>query len=203
METQATTNNGEQTTTTEQQTTEQATTQQTDQATTTQQTEQTATTTETTKVEGAPETYEFKAPEGQIFDAEFLKAYSETAKELNLTQENAQKLIDKVGPVMEKQQQAKIDGIRNGWAEASKTDKEFGGTNLEANLGIAKTALDKFGTPELKELINTSGLGNHPELIRFFYRAGKAISSDTFVGGRQEGKGVPKDFNAMAGALYT
>lgn len=152
--------------------------------------------------EGAPETYEFKAPEGQELDTEFVKVYSEVAKELNLTQENAQKLIDKVSPVIQQQQMARIEALRTEWADQSKSDKEFGGEKLEENLGIAKQALDKFGSNELKDLLNASGLGNHPELIRFFVKAGKALSADTFVGGHQEGKAGPKTFNDMATALY-
>lgn len=153
--------------------------------------------------EGAPEQYELKAPEGQEFDAEFLKSYQEVARELNLTNEKAQTMIDKISPVIEKQQMARVEAIRNEWAENSKTDKEFGGDKLKENLAVAKEALDKFGTPELKELINQSGLGNHPELIRFFYRAGKAIAPDTFVGGQSSSKAAPKNFNEFADALYT
>ena len=40
-----------------------------------------------------------------------------------------------------------------------------------------------FGTPELRDVLNMTGLGNHPEIIRAFYRAGKAISEDAFVSG--------------------
>jgi hypothetical protein len=43
--------------------------------------------------------------------------------------------------------------------------------------------MDAFATPELRTLLNESGLGNHPEIIRAFYRAGKAISEDGFVAG--------------------
>ena len=156
------------------------------------------------KTDVAPETYEFKAPEGQAFDKEFLKVYSETAKELNLTQEKAQTLIDKISPVLEQRQMARIQEIRSDWEQSSRSDKEFGGDKLDANLSVAKQALDKHGTPELKELINMSGLGNHPELIRFFYRVGKEMTPDTFVGGhRPEGKGhAPKSFNDIADKLY-
>jgi hypothetical protein len=156
------------------------------------------------KAQGAPDKYEFKPPEGQQFDPEFLNVYSETAKELNLSQENAQKLIDKVSPVLEKQQLAKIEAVRTEWFENSKADKEFGGDKLEANVGVAKQSLDKFGTPELKEFLNITGLGNHPEMIRFFYRVGKDLSPDTFVRGHKEGdKPGPKNFNDLAAKLYT
>ena len=154
---------------------------------------------------GAPEEYEkFNAPEGQEYDDQFVKAYGDVAKELNLSQEDAQKLLDKVSPVVRERQQAQIDAVKQGWLDNSRGDKEFGGDKLEANLAVAKTALDKFGTPELKQLMNQTGLGNHPELIRFFYRAGKAISEDTYVGGHKEGEGDrPKNFNDFAAKLYS
>lgn len=154
---------------------------------------------------GAPEEYEkFNAPEGQEYDDQFVKAYGDVAKELNLSQKDAQKLLDKVSPVVRERQQAQIDAVKQGWLDNSKGDKEFGGDKLEANLAVAKTALDKFGTPELKQLMNQTGLGNHPELIRFFYRAGKAISEDTYVGGHKEGEGDrPKNFNDLAAKLYS
>lgn len=155
------------------------------------------------KPEGAPESYEFKAPEGTTFDSKFLEVYSEVAKELNLSQDNAQKMIDRLSPVIESQQMARIEAVRNEWAETSRTDKEFGGDKLNENLSVAKAALDKFGTPELKELINKSGMGNHPELIRFFYRTGKSIMPDTFVAGNQAGKSAPQSFNDYADRLYT
>src|SRR5690606_12960663 len=54
----------------------------------------------TPTVSEQPESYEFKAPEGRTFDAEVLKAYSEVARELKLPQESAQKVLDKVAPVL-------------------------------------------------------------------------------------------------------
>lgn len=134
--------------------------------------------------DGAPEQYEFKAPEGQKFDDAVLGAFSEVAKELNLSQSAAQKVLDKVAPVIQARQLEQIEAVRTAWAESAKTDKEFGGDKLNESLSVAKKALDQFGSPELKKLLNESGLGNNPEVIRAFYRAGKAISEDTFVGGK-------------------
>lgn len=150
----------------------------------------------------APEKYEFKAPEGKEYDPAFLDAYSEVAKELNLTQGNAQKMIDTLSLAVSKSQTERIETIRNDWAESSKADKEFGGDKLNENLAMAKVAIDQFGTPELKQLMNETGIGNHPELIRFFFRAGKALSSDTFVGGHKESVSPPKNFSGYADSLY-
>jgi len=135
--------------------------------------------------DGAPEQYEFAAPEGVQLDDAQIAAFSEVAKELNLTQDAAQKIVEKMAPAMQARQLEVLQQARQNWAEATKTDQEFGGEKLNENLAVAKKAMDAFGSPELRKLLNESGLGNHPELIRVFFRAGKAISEDGFVpGGR-------------------
>ena len=135
------------------------------------------------KPQGAPEKYEFATPEGMQFDDAVVGAFSEVAKDLNLSQEAAQKILDKVGPVMAAQQNEALQAASTEWAEASKTDKEFGGDKLNENLAVAKKAMDQFASPELRALLNESALGNNPEVIRMFYRVGKAISEDGFVVG--------------------
>lgn len=156
------------------------------------------------KPQAAPEKYEFKAPEGKQFDAEVLNTYSEVARELNLSQEAAQRVLDAMAPKMAERQVAQIEAIRTEWANTSKTDKEFGGEKLSENLGVAKRALDQFGTSELRALLNESGLGNHPEVIRFMYRAGKAISEDKVItGAAATAKSGPKSFADLADALYS
>lgn len=134
---------------------------------------------------GAPEKYEFKAAEGQKFDDSVLEQFSEVARELDLPQDAAQKVLDKMAPVLQARQAEVVEKMRTEWADTAKTDKEFGGEKLNENLSVAKKALDQFATPELRTLLNETGLGNHPEVIRMFYRAGKAISEDqSFVSGR-------------------
>lgn len=143
------------------------------------------------KPQGAPEKYEFTAPEGATLDDAVIGQFSEVAKELNLPQDAAQKILDKMAPAMAARQAEQVEAIRAGWADEARVDKEFGGDKLDENLGTAKRALDQFGTPELRTLLKETGMGNHPEVIRFMYRAGKAISEDGFVpGGRQ---GAPTD----------
>ena len=153
---------------------------------------------------GAPEQYEFKPVEGRNLDSETMSTFAEVAKELDLTQDAAQKILDRMAPQMAQRQQAQIEAIRTEWVEASKTDAEFGGDKIAENLAVAKKALDQFGTPELRALLNESGLGNHPEIIRLMYRAGKSISEDTYVGRSAGigGKPLPKSFADAASALY-
>lgn len=132
---------------------------------------------------GAPEKYEFKAVDGTEVSAEALAEFSEVAKELNLPQDAAQKILDKMAPAMARRQAEAIESVKTQWADSARADKEFGGDKLPENLSVAKKALETFGTTELRTLLNESGLGNHPEVIRFMVRAGKAISEDGFVQG--------------------
>jgi hypothetical protein len=167
-------------------------------------------TSESEAPEGAPETYEFNdkvADAPEELDPEVLTAFGEVAKELDLPQDAAQKVIDKVAPVMQARQAKMVEQVRVDWANEAKADQEFGGENLNANLEVAKSSLNTFGTDALKSLLQESGLGNHPEVIRFMYRAGKAISEDAYVGNSQganaKSNGIPKDFDGIANALYS
>ena len=160
--------------------------------------------------EGAPDKYEFNSKVADApneLDPEVLTAFGDVAKELNLPQEAAQKVLDKVAPVIQAKQAKALEIAKADWVSNSQADEEFGGENLNDNLEIAKTALDAFGNDALKSLLVETGFGNHPEIIRFMYRAGKAISEDSYVG-NSEGADYsrnsgPKDFNAIANSLYS
>ena len=167
-------------------------------------------TSESETPEGAPEKYEFSnkvADAPDELDPEVLTEFGDVAKELNLPQEAAQKVLDKVAPVIQARQAKAIEQTKVEWANQSKSDEEFGGESLTENLDVAKASLDTFGTDALKSLLQETGLGNHPEVIRFMYRAGKAISEDSYVGNSEganpSGSRIPKDFNGIANALYS
>ena len=142
-----------------------------------------------------PESYEFKAPDGMELDTELVSEFDPIAKELGLSQEGAQKLVDmyagKILPRMQAQQAELMAETVAQWADTAKADKEFGGDEFDANMGIAKHALEKFGSEDLVSYLNESGLGNHPEMIRAFYRIGKAISDDS-VSVDTNGGGQPR-----------
>lgn len=136
----------------------------------------------------APEKYEFKTAEGQELDAEAVKAFEPIAKELSLSNEQAQKLVDvygsKIMPKLVEQQAAQWQQQIEQWAEQVKADKDLG---TDASIGAAQKAMDKFGSPDLKQYLNETGLGNHPELVRIFANIGKAMSEDGLVTGNSGG----------------
>ncbi|MBD1555014.1 peptidase [Pseudomonas typographi] len=133
-----------------------------------------------------PEKYEFSnLPEGYTLDEAALGEWSGVFKELGLTQEQAQKLVEMdakrytAANSPEAQRQAAIEA-RNShvaqWETAVKQDKELGGAKLAESLSIAQKALTDFGTPELSAMLKESGLGSHPEVVRFFHKVGKELS---------------------------
>lgn len=143
------------------------------------------------KQEGAPEKYEFTAADGVDLDTEALKDFEPVARELNLTNEQAQKLVDAYPKILAGVQQRQAEAWQaqtEEWAATVKADKEIGGDKLTANLGVAQRALDTFGTPALKEYLNGTGLGNHPELVKAFVKVGKAMSEDGVVTGKESGQ---------------
>ena len=132
----------------------------------------------------SPDKYEFKQPEGRSFDAEVLSTFGEVAKSLGLSQDKAQTIIDKLAPVMEQRQSDRLADERAAWVKSIKSDKEIGGDKFAESLAVAQKALKSFGSPELTKLLNDSGLGDHPDVIRFFHKVGKSISEDGMVQGR-------------------
>lgn len=139
----------------------------------------------------SPERYEFKQPEGRSFDAEVMSTFGEVAKSVGLSQDKAQTLLDKLAPVMEQRQSARLESERAAWVKSVKSDKEIGGDKFAESLQVAQKALKSFGSPELTKLLNDSGLGDHPDVIRFFHKVGKSISEDGMVSGR--GAAEPAD----------
>lgn len=142
--------------------------------------------------QGAPESYaDFTLPEGVTLDPEMGTELTALAKELNLPQATAQKLVDlgvKQAQGFATALKTSVDAAKAQWADAVRSDAEIGGANLGPNMAVAKKALVAFGTPELTGLLNQTGLSQNPEFLRLLFRVGSAISEDTLVG--SDGGGV-------------
>ena len=130
----------------------------------------------------APEAYEkFSLPEGYEYDEKLAGDFGGVAKDLGLSQAQAQKLVDHYIQLTQKAIQVHNERsaqISEEWKTSAETDKEYGGAKFAENIAVAKKALESFGTPELTKHLNESGLGNHPEIIRFCWKVGKLLSDD-------------------------
>ncbi len=137
--------------------------------------------------EGAPEKYEpFKLPADVTVNQPILDEFHNLAKELNLSQEKAQKLVDlqlKHVETFAQTMQDEFQKIKDGWKADT---KKALGTNLQPSLVTAGRAIEKLGTPELRQMLNQTGVGNHPELVKFFVEVGKLVSEDKVVDGKNK-----------------
>lgn len=152
--------------------------------------------TETPKAEEPEVKYEFKMPDGVEPDAKAIEEFTKFAKELKLTPENAQKLVDLRSAAVLAAKEGHAAMVA-GWAAEVKADKELGGDKLPESLAIAKKAID-LGPPELKELLESSGMGNHPAVFKWAHAVGKALSEDTF----KAGSTAPIAEKSTASVLY-
>lgn len=87
----------------------------------------------------------------------------------------------------ERQAATHADTIQK-WDKAVKADKELGGPDHDAKMGTVGVALNEFFEPEFTELLDKTGFGNHPQMIRGLYRMGVAMGETSAL--RQDGQGM-------------
>ena len=155
----------------------------------------------TEQPENHPDTISYEQvvwPEEVSFEPTQVAAFKELAGELNLSAEQVQKLVDfEAHASQEKEAQLAAEQreqIRQ-WAEQTKAPF---GTGLETAITFAWRAADAFGGPDLRNLLEETGLGNHPVIIRTLSGIGRAISEDACPGGKPS---APQD-KTFAEALY-
>lgn len=145
------------------------------------------------KVEGAPEKYEdFTLPEGMAMDAEALEAYAPVLKDLNLTQDQAQKLVDLQAAQIQKSNQAILDHITErdeGWLKDLEADKEIGGDKLNSNMVKVNKMLSKFDEGgELVKFLQETRIQNCAPLVKLLARMAPHFGEDTLVTGSEKTK---------------
>lgn len=165
-----------------------------------EETAETDDTAEPEKKPEVPETYDLKltvkAEDGTESEAPLDTALVEVAtpvlKEAGLTNDQANRLISLVPQIQERMIQQQNDAFaetRAEWAKAAQSDEEIGGKNWKASISLAAKALDHFGAPSQKneageetnafrKLLNETGLGEHPDMIRMFRKIGEAVAED-------------------------
>lgn len=124
---------------------------------------------------GAPEAYEFKAPEGFVIDEDLVKEVTPIFKELNLTNEQAQKLIDFNARQAKEAFDApfnKYQEIRQGWRDEISKDTALGNgegglkPEVEAMMGRAIESLPQELQQPFRDALILTGAGDNPAFVR-------------------------------------
>lgn len=146
------------------------------------------------KPEGPPENYEFKLPDGVQLDTALVEKATPLFKELNLTQEQAQKLVG----LQAESIKASIDEWQkttDGWRD--QTLKEYGG-NWDKEKVFGAKFRDQFIDKDTADFMDKMGLFNHPGIIRMMIKGGKMIAEDPLV----DTKPTTGDSKSAAQVLY-
>lgn len=151
----------------------------------------------------APEKYtDFTLPEGMTIDKAALEKATPTFKELNLSQEQAQKLVTLQSELTNAQLTKIQDNFNSKVNEWKLESEKLFGAKANEEFAIAVKAIDRFGGQELRKLMDESGLGNHPEIIKAFNKIGKMLSEGQPPSGEKgavEGDPLAKMYPTMKG----
>jgi hypothetical protein len=134
-----------------------------------------------------PESY--TAPEGVEVDADTVEQFNTFAKEndLKVSQDDFAKLIGFHNQQMEAATKHIEESINTEMQEGLDTLKgELGAEKFAAHVNGAKQVVAAFGDDSVRDFMNSTGMGNHPTLIKFLHNVSKSISEDHFVTGEQK-----------------
>lgn len=134
---------------------------------------------------GAPESYTVTVPEGMTVDQGLVDNLTPVLQKHKVTQEAFQEIADIYSKHLQTQKSEQTKALadelattRQEWKEEVKKDH---GKALDEVLSYCARAIDQIGTPRLREFLDDTGLGDHPDMVKILYRAGKLLSEDPLV----------------------
>ena len=147
------------------------------------------------EIYGAPESYDYskiQLPEDMTLDEEMVAKFNPIAKELNLSNESANRLMSlaveltgkNAARFSEAAAQLQI-AEKNSYLELLDKDQELNSYSTEEYdqyLSVAKLGVDKVATNGFKQILKDKGLANHPEFIKTFHAIGKLCKEDSPAG---------------------
>ena len=88
----------------------------------------------------------------------------------------------------------------NQWRKQATDDPQIGGANLPTTVARAQLALDRFDEGKrIGQLLEQTGYGNNPDVLRFFNRLADALMEDGLVQGQTGGAMPPLEERMYAG----
>ena len=140
----------------------------------------------------APEAYaSFTVPDGMALDDGLVKAFTPLAREMGLDQEKAQKLVtlyaEQTAAKVKAAEEAQLTAVkeqRSQWVAEFKKSPTW-----HEDATFARRAVEQIGDDATKGLLMGSWLGDHPVMLGFLAKVGRALAEDGAGGGSPGGPG--------------
>lgn len=124
---------------------------------------------------------EVKLPDGVEPDPKLMEALQGAAKD----SASAQALVDafvEYQAAAEAKVKAQWEATQKAWADQLRADPDMGGARYDASVAAAEKAMLRFADADLRQLLQDTGLRNHPSMFRLMVRVGQALSEDRAIG---------------------
>lgn len=128
--------------------------------------------------------YKLKLEENSLLDNSHVEQVTDWAKEHNLSNEQAQELLSwqekSLSNWIEANQKLHEEEVKS-WRDQVINDETMGRQHLKQTVADARGFVKKFGSPEFIKMLDDTGYGDHPEVVRMFAMAGAAMNDDSLV----------------------
>ena len=122
---------------------------------------------------------EVSLPENSSLSAADLDAFKQAALQVNLPAQTLQAWLH----LEETRLQTAAQAAQETQAQWAHQTQALFGPAWQEEVSKAVRAADAFGGPELRQLLEETGLGNHPVMVRTFHAVAKCVSEDVTPGG--------------------
>ena len=138
-------------------------------------------------------------------DEGVLDDFKEFAHQNNLTQDQADNLLGLFSELEEEEAKNEEQAMEDLKVETTIGLQRDWGKNYDGNLDYARRAYAQFGTPELTEIMDNTGFGNHPEVIKAFSKVGQLLGEEALAVGTGLGRNQmsPQSAQEEIQALYS
>lgn len=144
---------------------------------------------------------DIKLPEGFALDDPTRDSLLSALNDDKLTpQERGQKLVDLGAQLVQKVHEDNYKlwtDQQTAWQDEVRTDPEIGGDKLAPTLGEISKLVDKYGTPEVRQIMDSTGAGNNIHIVRMLSKIAKDLSEGSPVSG-----GPAQAKESLADRLY-
>lgn len=143
---------------------------------------------------GRPSREEYKVEFGEAgYNDEFQKGFLDNAHKSGVMPKQAQEMFNYFQEQVDSASELHTTQTTQDTEQRMEELKTEWGNGYEKNLEVAKSAVNTLTDDKFKAFLDTSGLGNHPEMVKMFTAIGNQLNEDTFSRETVKNLGITKE----------